>query len=82
LGCHLILNNGRKLDAMKKLLLAAVALGGLTALTATDASAAPLAAGVHAPPAQQPGLTQVNYYWHHRHWHHRHWDHRRWRYWD
>jgi hypothetical protein len=67
---------------MKKLLLAAVALGGLTALTATAATAAPLATGVHAAPAQQPGITQVDYYWHHRHWHHRRWEHHRWRYWD
>jgi hypothetical protein len=67
---------------MKKLLLAAVALGGIAALTATAATAAPLTAGVHAAPAQQPGITQVDYYWHHRHWHHRHWEHHRWRYWD
>jgi hypothetical protein len=66
---------------MKKLLLAAVALGGLTALTATTATAAPLSAGVHVAPANA-GVTQVNYYWHHRHWHHRHWEHNRWRYSD
>jgi hypothetical protein len=63
---------------MKRLLLAA-ALGGLTALTASAATAAPLAAGIHVAPAQ-PAVTQVNYYWHRRHWHHRHWYHHHWRY--
>ncbi len=66
---------------MKKLLLAAVALGGLTALTATAATAAPLTAGVHVAPAQ-PGVTDVNYYWNQRHWHHRRWEHHHWHYWD
>jgi uncharacterized membrane protein len=64
---------------MKRLLLAAAALAGLTALTATGGSAAPFNAGARVAPAQ-PTATQVNYYWHHRHWHHRHWEHRRWRY--
>jgi hypothetical protein len=72
--------------SMRRILLAAVALGGLTALTAGGASAAPSVAGVHAEgisvaPAQ-PLVTHVDYYWHRRHWHHRHWEHHRWRYWD
>ncbi len=43
---------------MRKILLAAVAIGGLTALTAGGASAAPSAAGVHAMPSQ-PLVTHV-----------------------
>jgi hypothetical protein len=66
---------------MRKLLLAAVAFGGLAALTTAGASAAPLTTGVHVVPSQS-SVTQVDYYWHHRHWHHRHWQHSRWRYWD
>ena len=66
---------------MKKLLLAAVALGGLTALIAPAATASPAAAGVHVAPSHS-GVTQINYYWHRRHWHHRRWEHHRWRYWN
>jgi hypothetical protein len=66
---------------MRKILLAAVALGGLTALSAGGASAAPSASGIHVVPAQ-PLVTNVDYYWHRHHYHHRHWDHGRWRYWD
>jgi hypothetical protein len=62
---------------MRRLLLAAVALGGLTALTAPGASAAPSAAGVHVTPSQ-PLVTTVQW---HRHWHHRRWEHHHWRYW-
>jgi hypothetical protein len=65
---------------MRRLLLAAVALGGLIALTTGGASAAPSAAGVHVAPSQ-PLVTNVDYYYHHRHWHHRHWEHNHWRYW-
>jgi hypothetical protein len=64
---------------MRKLLLAAVALGGLTGLTAFGASAAPFNAGVHVAPSQ-PGVTHVDYYWHRHHYHHRHWEHNHWRY--
>ena len=66
---------------MRKILLAAVALGGLTALAASSASAAPSAAGVHVVQSQPP-VTNVDYYWHHHHWHHRHWEHNQWRYWN
>jgi hypothetical protein len=66
---------------MHRLLLAAAAIGGLTALTAFGAVAAPSAAGVHVTPSQ-PLVTHVDY-WHGRHrWHHRHWEHNHWRYWD
>lgn len=64
---------------MHRLLLAAAAIGGLTALTTLGAVAAPSAAGVHVTPSQ-PQLTQVDYYWNHHHWHHRHWEHDHWRY--
>jgi DNA-binding transcriptional regulator YdaS (Cro superfamily) len=62
---------------MRRLLLAAMVLGGLTALTASGALAAPSAAGLHVTP--QPLITDVD--WHHHHWHHRHWEHHHWRYW-
>jgi uncharacterized membrane protein len=65
---------------MHKLLLAAAALGGLTALTAFGASAAPSAAGLHVVPSQ-PMVTHVDYYYHNRHWQHRHYEHNHWRYW-
>jgi hypothetical protein len=66
---------------MRKILLAAVALGGLTALAASGASAAPSAAGVHVV-QPQPAVTSVDYYWHHQHYHHRHWEHHQWRYYN
>ncbi len=66
---------------MRKLLLAAVALGGLTALTVSGAIAAPVAAGIH-PATSQPLVTNVDYYHGRRHYHHRHWEHNHWRYWD
>jgi len=66
---------------MRKLLLAAAALGGLTALATTGAVAAPVPARTHATPSH-PMVTQVDYYYHHRHWHHRHWEHNHWRYYD
>jgi len=65
---------------MRRMLLAAVALGGLTAVTTAAASAAPSAAGLHVAPPEL-AMTQVDYYWHHHHYHHRHWDHDHWRYW-
>ena len=66
---------------MRKTLLAAVALGGLTALAASGADAAPSAAGVHMV-QPQPAVTNVDYYWHHQHYHHRHWEHHQWRYYN
>jgi hypothetical protein len=66
---------------MRTILLAAIALAGLTALTSFGAAAAPYSAGVHVLP-QQPLATHVDYYWNHRHWHHRHRDHGHWRYWN
>ncbi len=66
---------------MPRLLLAIAALVGLSTLTAFGASAAPSAAGFHAM-SQSPGVTHVDYYWHHRHYRHRRFDHGRWHYWD
>jgi hypothetical protein len=71
---------------MHKILLATVAFAGLSAVTTLGAaaapSAAPLAAGLHATPAQ-PLATRVDYYDRDRHhWHHRHWEHHHWRYYD
>ena len=66
---------------MRRLLLAAVALGGLTALTTGGASAASAVADVHVAPSQ-PLLTHVDYYYHRHHWHHRRWEHHHWHYWD
>jgi hypothetical protein len=65
---------------MRKIFLA-VALGGLTALAASGASAAPSAAGLRAM-QPQPLVTNVDYYWHHQHYHHRHYEHHQWRYYN
>jgi hypothetical protein len=70
----------KEILSMRRILLAAVALGGLTALTAGGALAAPSAAGLHVAPSQ-PLVTQADYYYHRRHWHHRRYDHGHWRYW-
>ena len=65
---------------MRKLLLAAVAFGGLTALAASGARP-PFAAGVHRAQTQ-PMVTHVDYYHYHHHYHHRHYQHGHWHYWD
>jgi hypothetical protein len=65
---------------MRRMFLAVFAMGGLTALSAFAAAAAP-SPGLH--PAQSHSMvSQVDYEWHHRHWHHRHWEHGHWRYWN
>jgi hypothetical protein len=68
---------------MRKILLAAVAMTGLFALTSLHASAAPFSGlnGAGAMPAH--GLV-TNVYWdgHHHYWHHRRWYHGHWHYWD
>jgi hypothetical protein len=66
---------------MRKLLLAAVALGGFTALAASGAVAAPNAEHVHMAPGR-PMVTHVDYYHNHHQYHHRHYEHGHWRYWD
>jgi hypothetical protein len=67
--------------SMRRMLFAAAAIGGLTALSAFGAAAAPSAARVHAAPSHTL-VTPVDYYWNHHHWHHRHWEHDHWRYWN
>jgi hypothetical protein len=64
---------------MRKLLLAAVAVGGLLGLTGLNASAAPSGAGLHIATDQGP-VTRVQYYYNHHHYHHRHWYHDHWHY--
>lgn len=66
---------------MRRILLAAVVLGGLTAVTTLGASAAPSAAALHVAPSQ-PLVTHVDYNYHHHHWHHRRYEHGHWHYWD
>jgi hypothetical protein len=66
---------------MRKTLLAALALGGVTALMASGAIAAPVATRIHLAPSQ-PLVANVDYYHGHHHWHHRHWEHNHWRYWN
>ncbi len=66
---------------MRKIFLATVALGGLTALVASGARAAPSAAGLRLVQPQPP-VTNVDYYWHHQHYHHRHYEHHQWRYYN
>ena len=65
---------------MRKLLLAAVAFGGLSALGVGAASAVPSAAGLHVAPTQPP-VTHVQYWYNHHEWHHRHYEHHHYRYW-
>jgi hypothetical protein len=65
---------------MRKLLLAAAAVGGVFALTSAPASAAPSAAGLQVAPAHAL-VTNVDYYYNHRHWHHRRWAGGHWHYW-
>lgn len=72
---------------MRKIVLASVALSGLFAATAIGASAAPSAALIGHPAADQALITTVDYdhhgyEWHHHEWHHRHWEHHHWHYWD
>jgi hypothetical protein len=64
---------------MRKMLLAAAALGGLFAMTSVNASAAPYAKGQHAVP-ERGMVTHVDYYHNHHRYHHRHWQHNHWRY--
>jgi hypothetical protein len=67
---------------VRRILLAAAAIGGLTALTAFGAAAAPVA-GVATQVAPAPQhIVQADWYWHHRHWRHRRWEHHHWRYWN
>jgi hypothetical protein len=67
---------------MRKILLAAVALCGLAALTSVGAVAAPSVTGVRVAPSR-PLVTHVDYFDHNHHrWHHRHWEHNHWRYYD
>jgi hypothetical protein len=72
----------RRNPTVRKLLLSAVAIGGLTALCSAGATAAPVvgAAGLYAAPQQH--IVQADWYWRRHHWHHRRWFHGRWHYWD
>jgi hypothetical protein len=66
---------------MRKLLLAAVALGGFTALAASGAVAAPHDDRNHMSP-ERPTVTHVDYNHNHHQYHHRQYSHGHWRYWD
>lgn len=63
---------------MRKILLAAVAVGGLLGLGSTSVSAAPVTTGIHTLPTAH--VANVDYYWDHRHYHHRRWRHGHWHY--
>jgi hypothetical protein len=64
---------------MRKMLLAAAAVGGLLGLASVSASAAPSAAALRVAPDQ--GLvTHVDYYYNHHHYHHRRYYHDHWHY--
>lgn len=67
---------------MRRFLLATVALGGFTALTALGAAAAPTAGVVGWHSDHSAPVVQADWYWRHHHWHHRRWYHNRWHYWD
>lgn len=69
---------------MRKMLLLAAAIGGLSALATTGANAAPAVDVPHAVAGYQSLVTHVDYYYNHHHYHHRRWDkkHRRWYYYN
>lgn len=71
---------------MRRFLLAAAALGGLTAVTTAGAVAATHPLAPKAFVAQQTEarlpVVQADYYWHRHHWHHRRWGHDHWRYYN
>jgi hypothetical protein len=67
---------------MCRLLLAAAAIGGLTALTAFGAAAAPVPGAMGPSAAMPQHVVQADWYWHHHHWHHRRYYHGGWHYWD
>jgi hypothetical protein len=66
---------------MRKLLLAAVALTGFTALAASGANAQPRDEHVRMAP-ERPMVTKADYYHNHQRYHHRHYEHGHWRYWN
>jgi hypothetical protein len=70
---------------MRKIMLIAAAIGGLTALGGTVAMAAPMGnhhdAVRYEAPRHSP-VMRTGYEWHHRHWNHRRWDHDHWRYYN
>jgi hypothetical protein len=69
---------------MRRLLLAAAAIGGLTALAAfgAPATAAPVAGAISQFATPQQHVVQADWWWRHHHWHHRRWSHHGWHYWD
>lgn len=65
-------------NTMRKTLIGLTALGGILAMTAYGAQAAPGYYG--APHYEGRHATHADYYWHHRHWDHRRWEHHHWDY--
>ena len=66
---------------MRKILLAAAALGGLTAVAGFNAVAAPSAPRPQVAQSRTEA-TQVDYYWHNHHYKHRRFADGRWHYWN
>ncbi len=70
---------------MRKILVAAVAIGALCGLAGTNtASAAPVQPGVEVGLHATTGAPVVNadWRWHHQRYHHRRWHHHRWHYYN
>jgi hypothetical protein len=67
---------------VRRVLLAAAAIGGLTALTAFGATAAPVAGAAGQYVASPHHMVQADWYVNHHHWSHRRFDHGRWHYWN
>ena len=74
---------------MRRLLLAAVMTGGLTAMATHGASAAPVVGATVQFAAPPPHVVLADWYWRyhgwywrHHYWHHRRWWNGRWHYWD
>ena len=64
---------------MRKTLIGLTALGGILAMTAYGAQAAP-PYYYGGTPYEGRYASQADYYRHHEHWHHRHWEHHHWDY--
>jgi hypothetical protein len=70
---------------MRKILLIAAAIGGLSVLGGTAAMASPMherqdVARYEA--SRQSPVMRTGYEWHHRHWDHRRWENHHWHYYN
>lgn len=67
---------------MRKLILATVALAGLTGVAAPGASATYYNENTTDWNHEHRVERRADYNWHHQRWHHRKWEHGHWRYYN